>query len=142
MVVTPLLEQTLVLLEQVLVLLLKQAPVGAEVLLLLRVPALVRGQPLLAGLPPNAQPLASLLAELGGLGADRRPLAGAHHHVAAAAVAGVPADPRARVQGLRLRRAVAVGHEHPGANGQRYRDGRYRPLSFGTPRTPSDASHS
>lgn len=136
MMVTPLPEQVLVLLRQL-------APVAEVVLILLRVLALVRGQPLLAGLSPDIQPLASLRAEVRGRAIDGPALARTGpHNVTAVAKAGVPADPRARLQGLRLWRAGAVSNEHPYANGQRYGDGRYRPTSFDTPRAPSDASHS
>jgi hypothetical protein len=135
MTMTPLLEQGLVLLR-------KEALVAEVVLVLLRVLALVRGQELLAGLPLDAQPLASLRAELRGRAIDCRALAGSGHHgVTAAAPARLPADPRARLQGLRLRGVVAVGNQHPGANAQRYDDGRYSPPSFGT-RAPSGAPHS
>jgi len=110
---------------------------------LFRVQALVRGQPLLAGLSPDAQPLASLRAELRGGAVNGRALAGiGRHDVTAAAPAGVPADPCARLQGLRLGRAVAVSNERTRANCQRYGDGRYSPASLGTLRAPSGASHS
>src|SRR6202034_158914 len=136
MVVAPLPEQVLVLLRQ-------EALVANVILILLRVQALIRGQPLLAGLSPGAKPLASLRAELRGRAVDGRALAGTGvHDVTAAAPAGGKADPRARLEGLSLLRAVAVSNENAGANGQRCGDGRYSPTSFGTPRAPSDASHS
>jgi len=136
MAVTPLPEQVLVLLRQ-------EALVAEVILILLRVQALVRSQPLLAGLSPDAQLLASLQVELRGCAVDDGALAGTgHHDVTAAAPAGRPADPRARLQGLSLWRAVAVSDENPCANDQRYGDSRYRPTSFGTPRAPSGASHS
>jgi hypothetical protein len=75
------------LVKQVLELLLQSLLVAAEVRGLLRVQALVRGQELLGGLAPGAQPLASLLADLGSR-AVRGPLTGAREHdVAAVAIA-------------------------------------------------------
>src|ERR1700722_3033456 len=132
------------LLEQVLVFLLQDAPVAEVILVLLRVLALVRGEELLAGLAPDAQPLASLPAELRGGAIGRPALAGSGlYDVTAAGIAGPPADPRARLQGLVRCRAIAVSDEHhPCANDQRYGDGRYRPTSFSSLRAPSDASHS
>lgn len=136
MAVTPLPEQVLVLLRQ-------EALVAEVVLVLLRVQALVRGQPLLAGLPPDAQPLASLPAELRRCAVDGGALAGIwRHDVTAAAPAGRPAHPGARLQGLSLWRAVAISDQHPCADDQRYGDSRYRPTSSGTPRAPSGAPHS
>jgi hypothetical protein len=131
------------LLEQVLVFLLQDAPVAEVILVLLRVLALVGGEELLAGLAPDAQPLASLPAELRGGAIGRPALAGSGlYDVTAAAIAGRPADPRARLQGLSLWRAVAVSNEHPCADDQRYGHSCGRPTSFGTPRAPSGASHS
>ena len=136
MAVTPLPEQVLVLLRQ-------EALVAEEVLILLRVQAIVRGQPLLAGLSLDAQPLTSLPAELRGRAVDGGALAGCgRHDVTATAPAGRPADPRARLQGLSLWRAITVSDEHSCTNDQRYGDSRCRPTSFGTPRAPSGASHS
>jgi hypothetical protein len=134
--VTPLPEQGLVLLRQ-------EALVAEVILVLLRVQALVRGQPLRARLSPDAQPLASLPAELRGCAVAGGALAGPwHHDVTAAAPAGCPTDPGTCLQGLSLWRAVAVSDEHPCAKDQRYGDSRYRPTSFGTPRAPSGAPHS
>jgi hypothetical protein len=76
----PLVKQVLELLQQSLL-------VAAEVRGLLRVQAVVRGQELLGGLPPGAQLLASLLADLGSR-AVRGPLTTAREHdVAAVTVA-------------------------------------------------------
>src|SRR6202035_3262910 len=85
----------------------------------------------------------SLRAKLRGGATDGPAPAGSGpYDVTAAAIAGRPADPCARLQRSRCR-AVAVSDEHhPCANDQRYGDGRYRPTSFGNPRAPSDASHS
>ena len=136
MAVTPLLEQVLVLLRQ-------EALVAEVILVLLRVLTLVRGQELLAGLSLDAQPLPSLLAELRGCAIDGRVLAGSGQHGGTAtAPAGLKADPRARLQGLRRWRVGAIGNQHPCANAQGYGDGRYRPPSFGTLRAPSGAPHS
>jgi hypothetical protein len=75
------------LVKQALELLLQSLLVAAEVRGLLRVQAVVRGQELLGGLPPGAQLLASLLADLGSR-AVCGPLTGAtEHDVAAVAVA-------------------------------------------------------
>jgi hypothetical protein len=72
--------------------------VAEVILIFLRVQALVRGQPPLAGLSPDAKPLASLGAELRGCVIDGRALAGTgRHDVTAAAPAGIPADPPARL---------------------------------------------
>jgi hypothetical protein len=76
------------LVKHVLVLLRQLALVAFEVLVLLRVQAVVRGQELLGGLPPDAQPLASLLAELCGRAIGCRPLTGKHDVAAAAPAAG------------------------------------------------------
>lgn len=82
------------LLEQILVRLLKLALVTDVVLVLPRVLALVRGQELLAGLAPGAQPLAGLLAEpRGGAAGGRVPAGSGQHGVTAAAPAGLKADP-------------------------------------------------
>src|ERR1700733_14041435 len=136
MAVTPLPEQVLVLLRQ-------EALVAEVIPVVLRVLALVRGQPLLACLSLDAQPLASLRTELRGGAVGGRALAGTgRHDVTAATPAGGPAYPCARLQGLSLWRAVAVGNEHPGADDQRYGHSCGRPTSFGTPRAPSGASHS
>jgi hypothetical protein len=77
-VVTPLLEQVLVFLRQ-------EPLVAKVILILLRVQALVRGQPLLAGLSLGAQPLASLRAQLRGRAVDGRALAGTGVHDVTAA---------------------------------------------------------
>jgi hypothetical protein len=85
--------------QQVLVLLRQDAPMAEVILILLRVHAVVRGPPLLAGLSRDAQPLASLLADwhVGALG-GRLPTVTGQQDVTAAAEAGVKADKRARLQ--------------------------------------------
>jgi hypothetical protein len=76
----PLVKQVLELLQQSLL-------VAAEVRGLLRVQAVVRGQELLGGLPPGAQLLASLLADLGGRTVCGPLTTAREHDVAAVTVA-------------------------------------------------------
>lgn len=144
MVALVLLKQLLVLLKQVLVLLLEAAPVLDIGLVLLRVRAIVRGQELLLGLARDAQLLTSLLADRCGRGTDRNAVTGTRHDITATPkAAGVPADPRACLEGLLTPRAVvADGNDHPRANAERYDDGGCGPPFLGTPRTPSGASQS
>jgi hypothetical protein len=80
------------LVKRVLVLLLQGALVAEEVLVLLRVQARVCGLELLGGLPPDAQPLAALLADRCGRGIGCRLLirTGEHEVTAVTPAAELP----------------------------------------------------